>query len=279
MNRNRVTRLVSVSLLVLVVTACNPGESPAPAPATGQPPVAPASAPVPAPANAPLRDVFESNERYIIGISYPAAATKYPGLAVELKRYADSARAELMQAVSGLGNDKPTSPYDLTLRFNQLLDTPQLVAIAADGSSYTGGAHGTPLIARFIWLPQQDSLLQARQLVPQAAAWKVISDYVREQLHGALSQRIDADEMPLGERAEMIKSAGRMIDEGSEPEARNFEQFEPVVGAGGKLKALRFVFAPYQVGPYADGTQTVDVPAEILLPLVAPAYRSLFVGG
>lgn len=278
MNRYRVTPLISLSLLALLTTACNRSSDPAPAqiPAGGIPAATPAA---PLPASTQLKDVVETNERYIVGISYPPAAAKYPGLAAELKKYADAARAELMQAVSGLGNDKPASPYDLSLSFNQLLDTPQLVAIAADGSTYTGGAHGTPLIARFVWLPQHDALLQAQQLVPQAQGWEAISGYVREQLHGALSQRIDADEMPAGERAEMIKSAGKMIDEGSEANARNFAQFEPVVGAGGKLKALRFVFPPYQVGPYADGTQTVDVPAEILLPHVAPLYRTLFVGG
>ncbi|MEJ7747019.1 MAG: DUF4163 domain-containing protein [Luteimonas sp.] len=275
----RLTRLISLSLLALALAACNRGNDiPAPAQTpSGIPPVATQA--MPAATSVPLQDVFETNQRYIIGISYPPAAAKYPGLAAELKKYADSARAELMQAVSGLGNDKPASPYDLSLRFNQVLETPQLVAIAADGSSYTGGAHGTPLIARFVWLPKQNSLLQAQQLVPQATGWKTISDYVREQLHGALSQRIDADEMPPGERAEMIKSAGKMIDEGSEADAGNFAQFEPMAGAGGKLKGLRFVFPPYQVGPYADGTQTVDVPAEVLLPHVAPAYRGLFVGG
>ncbi|MEO6365378.1 MAG: RsiV family protein, partial [Luteimonas sp.] len=72
---------------------------------------------------------------------------------------------------------------------------------------------------------------------------------------------------------------GKMIDEGSEASAKNFAQFEPIAGPAGKLKGLRFVFPPYQVGPYADGTQTVDVPAEILLPHVAPEYRNLFVGG
>lgn len=279
MNRFRVTHLFLFSMLALILPACNrTGDTSAPAEApSGLPPVATRS--TPAASSVPLQDVFETNQRYIIGISYPPAAAKYPGLAAELKKYSDGARAELMQAVSGLGNDTPPSPYDLSLRFNQLLDTPQFVAIAADGSSYTGGAHGTPLVARFVWLPQQDELLRAQQLVPQAAGWKAISDYVREQLHGALSQRVDADEMPAGERAEMIRSAGKMIDEGSEADAPNFAHFEPVVGAGGRLKALRFVFPPYQVGPYADGTQTVEVPADVLLPHVAPGYRSLFIGG
>jgi len=52
-----------------------------------------------------------------------------------------------------------------------------------------------------------------------------------------------------------------------------------VLAADGRIAALRFVFAPYQVGPYADGTQTVDIPADVLLPKVAPAYRNLFSGG
>ena len=46
--------------------------------------------------------------------------------------------------------------------------------------------------------------------------------------------------------------------------------------AGGRIAALRFVFPPYQVGPYSDGTQTVDVPASVLLPHVAAGYRELF---
>src|SRR5690606_5234328 len=101
-------------------------------------------------------------------------------------------------------------------------------------------------------------------------------DYVREQLHTKLSERVDADELPPAERAEMIREAGKMIDEGSDADADNFSQFEPVVGPDGKIVALRFVFPPYQVGPYADGVQTVDVPADVLLPQVAEAYRGYF---
>jgi hypothetical protein len=241
-------------------------------------PVAESPAP-PSVAPPGLRDVAESTPRYVIGISYPPSAGKYPGLAAALQAYADAARRELLTAADGLGNDIPTAPYDLTLSFTELLDSPQLVAVAADGSSYTGGAHGAPLIARFVWLTQQQQLLTAAQLVPDPAGWQAIAEVVREQLHTALSQRIDADAVPAAERAEMIRNAGRMIDEGTLANAESFAQFEPVLGADGRIAALRFVFPPYQVGPYSDGTQTVQVPAEVLLPYVAPAYRGLFAGG
>ena len=67
-----------------------------------------------------------------------------------------------------------------------------------------------------------------------------------------------------------------MIEEGTEPVAGNFSQFEPVIGRGGRIVALRFVFAPYQVAPYAAGVQSVEVPAAVLLPHIAPQYRGLF---
>ena len=150
------------------------------------------------------------------------------------------------------------------------------LAVAADGSSYTGGAHGAPLIGRFVWLPEQQRRLTADDLLPEPRAWRDVSAYVREQLHAALSQRVDADELDPVERERVMRSAAKMIDEGSTPEAGNFSDFEPVLGAQGQLVALRFVFPPYQVGPYSDGVQTVEVPASVLLPHVAPEYRSLF---
>ena len=274
----RRTSVCSFPLALLLLASCNREQ-----PATNANPATPAPASSAAAVNPVagnvLQDVIERDPRYMIGISYPPVANKYPGLAAELKRYAEAARADLLHAVAGLGQTKPTAPYDLSLSFTEVASTTRLIAIAADGSSYTGGAHGAPLVARFVWLPQEDRQLAAKDLIPDQAAWQDISDHVREQLQAALSQRVDADDLPPADRAAVVKNAGRMIDEGTGPDVANFSQFEPVLAPDGRIAALRFVFPPYQVGPYADGTQTVDVPADVLLPKIAPAYRSLFVGG
>lgn len=261
-------------LLVLLLSACQrEADTPAvPAEPTATPPVV--ADPVQAPA--PLKDVIETNESYIVGISYPPMLDKYPGLAQAVAAYADAARAELMQAVAGFGNDKPTAPYELSLSFEKVAETPNIVAVAADGSRYTGGAHGEPLVARFVWLPQQQKMLTAQELVPTVKGWAAIGAFIREQLRTGVSVRADADEMPPEERLQFVRNADKMIEEGTEPDVDNFSQFQPVVAADGQVTALRFVFAPYQVGPYADGTQTVDVPAAVLLPHVAPEYAGLF---
>ncbi|MCF5923003.1 RsiV family protein, partial [Xanthomonas perforans] len=66
------------------------------------------------------------------------------------------------------------------------------------------------------------------------------------------------------------------IAEGTAAQAENFAQFVPVLNANGQITAVRFVFAPYQVGPYSDGTQMAEVAASTLLPSVAPEYVHLF---
>ncbi len=225
-----------------------------------------------------MKDVVETKPDYIIGISYPKSAAGHPGLAKALQAYADAARAALMKAVARKGNASG-APFDLSLQFTGLVDTPGLVAVAADGSSYTGGAHGNPLVARFVWLPAQDELLTAQALIPVATGWKPIADACREQLMTMLSQRLAADDLAPGDYAEQLRMGSLAIADGTAPDARNFAQFEPVVDADGRIRALRFVFPPNQIGSYSDGTLAVDVPAATLLPHIAPRYRTMFRGG
>lgn len=269
-------RLLVCGLVPLMLLACEREVPPADTPAAAG---APAAAVQPVPEGTPrLEDTVEMERNYILGISYPPEANRYPGLATELHAYAEAARRELMDAVAGADLPGDTM-YDLSLGFTTLADTPDLLAIAADGSTYTGGAHDSPLIRRFVWLVAEERLLTAEDLLEDDDGWREISGFVREHLHSALSQRIDADELPADERGALLRSAGRMIDEGSGPDVANYRQFEPILGEGGKLSGLRFVFPPYQVGPYSDGVQTVEVPASVLLPLLAPRYRGLFVSG
>lgn len=269
--------IVTVLLLTGLLAACDRQSSTpaATAPAASPPPADATATPAPPPATG-LADVAESDPRYVVGISYPPEASKYPGLAKALGDYANGARAELMQAVNGLGATKPAAPYELSLAFDLVADTPDVVAVAADGGRYTGGAHGEPLVARFTWLPRHDALLTIQTLLPAPEGLQAVSSYVREQLHTSVSLRADGDGMPPEDRAQLLQSANKMIDDGTTAEADNFSHFQPVMNADGKIAAIRFVFPPYQVGSYADGTQTVDVPAQVLHPYLAPEYADLF---
>lgn len=266
----RAHRLVAPVLACLALAGCgdrNASHAPS------------AAAPRPAIAATPrveLKDVLDTSPTHIVGISYPPELAKYPGLAAQARRYAEQARRQVLDAEKQRPADPSQGPYELSLEFKLRHESPQLVVLAVDGSAYTGGAHGMPMIQRWVWLPAQNRMLTAADLFPRPESWQRIAGDVRTQLRSELQQRMDADGVAPGERAAMLKSAGAMIDGGTEPTAEDFAVFEPVLDGSGRITALRFIFPPYQVGPYAEGMHTVELPASRLVQDVAPAYRALF---
>ncbi len=278
------TRAAGVLALALLAALAGCSRDDA-APATGAPATADTGVPPPDPEPAgpvELEDVSEVDSAYVIGISQAPSAERYPGLAAAMAAYADEARAELMEAVQSRtsGDGDPSAPmYDLSLTFSEVLVTPNVVAYAADGSTYTGGAHGIPLVARFVWLPPQRRMLTAQRLVPEPGGWDGIAGYAREQLGEQLHARLADAGLEPAEHESRLRTGIEMIEEGTTPGPEDFALFEPLPGDQGRLSGLRFVFPPYQVGPYSDGMQQVEVPAPVLLPSVAPELRVLFEGG
>jgi hypothetical protein len=271
--------------LLLALAACNRSPQPhagAPAPSTMQQSAA-ATAPV------DLADISERDPHYLVGITFPPELKRYPALAAEVKRDADAMRADFMRQAAANKDYQGPGPFDLSLMYTMVAESPRIVAVAAEGTSFVGGAHGAPLLDRYVWLLPENRRLTAAELVPDPAGWQAISVEVRDRLMAVQRQRFaedadadaDADEGGAGDATlkEQLKNATDMIEQGTEPKPDNFANFEPVLGTDGKISALRFVFPPYQVGPYSDGTQAVEVPAAVLLPHIAPAYRALFAGG
>lgn len=271
MNKYRTLGLLAMGSVLLAACSQPATEGQGEAGAPASPATAPAQ-------DAPtqLVDVIETSPTQVIGISYPHDAGVPAGLARVLQDYAGQARQELQSALDGLGNDTPRAPYELSLSFTVNADTPELMAVSADGSRYTGGAHGQPLVARFVWLKQEGRLLPIEELIVEPGSRKAVADYVQQQLIEQMESRLQADRLD-DEQLERARSNGRrMIKEGTVAEAENFSQFLPVIDRQGRVEALRFVFPPYQVGPYSDGTQSVDVPLDVLLPHLEPKYRHLF---
>lgn len=267
---------VGTVLACAMLAACERGSTPAEVrePSKAPPVAQAASTPASNPAPDGLADVVETASTHVVGISYPKDLAGEPGLAAELQRYADQERAALAKAVASRAADAP--PYDLTLSFTKVYESPQLLAVAADGSTYTGGAASRPLAARFVWLRDEDRLLTAADLVPDQASWARIAEDVRAQLRTAYTQRIEADGMPADERGAALREASGRIERGTAAGATHFAMFEPVAGPGGRIGALRFVFPAAQLDTGLHGTHTVEVPAHTLRPLVAPRYRELF---
>lgn len=267
---------VLLSALTLALVACQPGTDSTAKPADASSPIAPATS-VPAQAVPAVLDVHESSEIVTVDITYPAGSERYPGLLKAMTDYAQAQRDEMKTEVANAGDEKPLVPLNLTLAFDKVAETPSLVAIAGKGDFYSGGAHGMPLLPSFVWLPQQDSLMTADALMADAAGWQAVRDHVRVQLKAQSAKRTAENKaLSASERVMILRDDAKSIDDGTEAKPENFVAFTPLLDDKQHIRALRFSFPPYQVGPYAYGIQSVEVPASVLKPHVAAGYRDLF---
>ncbi|GAA5082177.1 hypothetical protein [Lysobacter panacisoli] len=195
------------------------------------------------------RDVFERNAQSIVGISYPAGAHLPAGLARELQAYATTQRATLDGAIA---RRKPNdAPYELTLAFSQLVDSPRLIVIGADSSLYTGGASSRFTQHWFVWQRDRERLLRADELMPGTAGWTAVQAFLRDPA-------ATTPEAPPGAPA----SAGL-----ADP-----RQLVPRVNSQGQVFA---VGVPTQQ-PGSAETAVVDVPADVVRPFIAPEFASWF---
>ena len=64
---------------------------------------------------------------------------------------------------------------------------------------------------------------------------------------------------------------------GDPPSGLRYEVVDPTERVPDSVGEVRFYVPPYQVGPYADGVQRVEVPAAVLKPLLAADVGALFV--
>ena len=124
--RTSCLKLCALTLLLALPVACR-REQPAEQPAT---PANPSATPdATTAADSPLKDVTENTPDHVIGISYPPVAAQYPALAAELRRYAEAARADLIEAAEGREKGEAAAPYELVLPFSELHVSPTLVAV------------------------------------------------------------------------------------------------------------------------------------------------------
>lgn len=211
------------------------------------PPTAPATVADTPAAAAPFiapQDVFEHDARAIVGISYPTGLDRYPALAKLLVAHAQARRAALDAALARTPH--PATAFELTLRFGTAADSPRIFAVTLDEELYTGGGSSKPSREVFLWLPARNRLLAPDEMIPNSAAWA--------QLHAQIER------MEREESASLTAPAsGRAMR----------HVFVPRLNSAGRIAGLRF---------RVDDGDEVEVPGEVIKPLVAPAYAAWFEG-
>lgn len=194
--------------------------------------------------SAKVKDVVISDKAsyYTIDAVYPQV--KDDVITGYFKNFVDSAIASFKDDTSwAAGDGANAAPAEAGALSLDIKYTEQKSA-AADNyvfsiTTYTGGAHGLQATKTFSFSPTGQQIMLAALFKNGITGLKTIAPYVRQ----TLAQQPGADT--------------QMINDGTAPTADNFQNF--VITDDG----LTFIFDPYQVAPYAAGTQTVKVPLSV----------------
>jgi len=263
-------------LALMALGACREapsGDAPAAAGnATNVAEAAPAPAPTPTGSATPV-SLATKDDVLDFDYQWPAEAAAIPPLDQWLRAHAEGQRkkAAAMAARDSAEAKKETYPFH-THSFSQhwsvVADTPVLLVLEAEGYTFTGGAHGMPFIATLIWDKAAGKRLATADLIDRAA----LARAARTPFCAALDQqRAEKRGEPVDPKAEsVIPEFVQCVDMAE-------QEIIPISEGGKTLDIIRTVILPYEAGPYAEGSYTIELPVnDRLLAAVKPAWRKAF---
>jgi hypothetical protein len=253
--------LIALAALALpAMTACEQGMPVADEPDT------------PMAANAqPARVDFErETETYAFSYIYPAPAAALPQLAAMLDAERGKALAEIETQTAearkdAADNGYPFNPHMLGVKWKVTGDTEQVLAMVAEISSYSGGAHGNTGYEALIWDKTSNQRVNLAALFGDMGTALAP---MRERYCAALTiERRQKRGGQMGEPDDMFNTCPPFSELVLVPYASDEPGFD----------RMMFIAAPYVAGPYAEGAYEISLPlSSATLGQVNPAYRAAF---
>ncbi|MFN3475069.1 MAG: DUF4163 domain-containing protein [Blastomonas sp.] len=259
----RPAHLILAALAALALPAMAACENSAPDAAESDAPAAGSAAAQPV-------DFERETDAFALSYIYPAPAAALPKLAAML----DAERARALTEIEtqtaearkdAAANAYPFNPHMLGVKWKVTGETDQILAMVAEISSYSGGAHGNTGYEALLWDKLADKRVQLAALFDNAeAALKPMRERYCAALTNERRQKRGAD---MGEPDDMFNTCPPFSELVLVPYASDETGFD----------RMMFIAAPYVAGPYAEGVYEISLPLPgATLDQVRPAYRAAF---
>lgn len=203
--------------------------------------------------NAPASDIKESNDLIEFAYAYPREAASIPELAAWLdneratKRDALVAAAQRDKAAAEKGGF-PYRPHSHSQAWQRVTNTPRFLSLSAEIETYSGGAHGMQTFDTLMWDRNRRKQLKPLDMFQSGEAFDAaIRDPFCAGIKRAKAAKgITADEAPDSVFAKCPPASAQTVWLGSSD--------------GRFLDRMTIAIAPYEVGPYAEGSYRINVP-------------------
>lgn len=187
-----------------------------------------------------------------ISIKYPV--TKSAVLNQAISDFITTQETDFKNNISGL-SDISSATGSLDISYKSYVSD-RIVSLNFDINSDTGGAHGNLNTITFNYDKVLDKMLAIKDIfVAQSNYLAQLSSLAKPLIKSKLAQSQFQDEA--------------WLEEGAGAKEENYQRF--VFTKDG----LTFFFDPYQVAPYAAGSQEITLPYQTLVSLLRPEYSQL----
>jgi len=261
-------RIVALGTALAVAGCSSGGES---EPAGSETPRVTASATASAQDSGGARAESEETETYIFAYSYPAAAGRIEKLRqwldTELIRSKDVLVGESTRGrADAEANGYPYNPHSFSKKWQIVTNLPRWLSLSAQVATYSGGAHGNYTFDTLLWDRDADRVREPLALFASPAA-------LDEALGKTYCDKLNAERAKR--RGELPEVGGTgMFDE-----CLKVEEVTVLLGSsnGRTFDRIGLLAAPYQAGPYAEGSYEITLPVtRAVLDAVRPEFKADF---
>ena len=156
----------------------------------------------------------------------------------------------------------PSQPFFKTIRWYISVNTKTLVSAYAQIDLDTGGAHPNSEYQSLLWDVKKDAEITNTDLFDPLIDQKPIDAYLCKAIESERTKRTGSPQSQGANCPKLSQSRLVMI----------------AASIPGKIGAVDIVYAPYEVGSYAEGPYFIRLPQTVFKPYVKSTYHNAFDG-
>lgn len=266
------TNFLLVSAAVLALAACSeePGSPVKKQPNYDVPGAPPGGAADAAAKHAPASEVKETTDLIEFAYAYPLEAARIPEVAAWLDKDRQVKRDALLIDArrDKAAADREKFPYHAhshLQKWQRVTDTPRFLSLSSEIGTYTGGAHGMTSFDTLMWDRTRRRIMKPLDLFVSGEAFDAaIGDAFCARIkHAKAAKGIQTPDEPDSPWGKCPPASAQTVWIGSSD--------------GRHLDRLTIAIAPYEIGPFAEGSYKINVPVtEALARAVKPEFAREF---
>jgi len=208
----------------------------------------------------------EKTDKTNIKVTYPYQILEYPKIHNFLKKNVETIKKDNGFEDQDIELGMSGHPWSLNIDMNNYISDTNVVSILGYVFSFTGGAHPNHSYFSVNFVKNTQEMINLEDLFDNMeTALDEISKFVISNILMQKSERLN----------EKI-TEDEWVAEGAWPEIKNYSIFVFVPDKENSIEGLKFIFPPYQIGPYVEGEYEVTVPTNIFYKNLKNQYKDIF---